>query len=238
MTPGSGTLIVQNPEASNHRTGNRDPGVRSAKAGVCGQGSWLDIDGNASRTLVPLRQPRVSGTLSGRVGAREIASELESLHPRCFGWALACCDWNADEAADVLQAVYLEILDGRARFESRSRLSTFVFGVVRRMAAQNRRRRIQRRLLLVRYLETGSGAGQEAADARMPGEVRRLRSALSALPARQREVLHLVFYAELSIREAAEVMGVSLGTARTHYERGKRRLRERLTPDTSGEEKR
>ena len=55
-----------------------------------------------------------------------------------------------------------------------------------------------------------------------------LRSELMALPKRQREVLHLVFYTELSISQAAKVMEVSLGTARTHYERGKRRLRERL----------
>ena len=59
-------------------------------------------------------------------------------------------------------------------------------------------------------------------------EAARLRQALLALPARQREVLHLVFYADLSIGEAAAIMGVALGTARAHYERGKRRLRLRM----------
>ena len=38
----------------------------------------------------------------------------------------------------------------------------------------------------------------------------------------------MVFYHEHSISEAAEIMGVSLGTARTHYERGKEGLRKRL----------
>jgi RNA polymerase sigma-70 factor (ECF subfamily) len=59
-------------------------------------------------------------------------------------------------------------------------------------------------------------------------QVAQLREALAALPNRQRQVLHLVFYEEMSLREAAAVIGVSIGTARVHYERGKKRLRQRL----------
>jgi RNA polymerase sigma-70 factor (ECF subfamily) len=47
---------------------------------------------------------------------------------------------------------------------------------------------------------------------------------LSRIAERQREVLHLVFYEDLTIAEAAQIMGVSLGTARQHYERGKHAL--------------
>ena len=43
----------------------------------------------------------------------------------------------------------------------------------------------------------------------------------------------LVFYQELSVAEAASVLGISVGTARTHYQRGKQRLRELL----AGEER-
>lgn len=56
----------------------------------------------------------------------------------------------------------------------------------------------------------------------------RFQRALEQLPARQRETLHLVFYEDLNLREAARVMGISIGSVRQHYERGKKRLREYL----------
>jgi RNA polymerase sigma-70 factor (ECF subfamily) len=54
------------------------------------------------------------------------------------------------------------------------------------------------------------------------------RNALKSLPRRQGEALHLVFYQDLTLSEAAEIMGISIGSARQHYDRGKKRLRECL----------
>ncbi len=162
----------------------------------------------------------------------DVAAQLEQLHVAAFGWALSCCRWDRASADDVLQASYLKILDGRARFAGRSSFRTWVFGVIRRTAQETRRRAtLARWLPLARLL-----VGPEAVDGRPDAETALVRAdetarlvrALSRLPARQRDVLHLVFYEDLTIAEAAAVLGVALGTARAHYERGKSALRRTL----------
>ena len=55
-----------------------------------------------------------------------------------------------------------------------------------------------------------------------------IKQALTRVSARQREVLHLTFYQGMTLEEAAQVMGITVGSARTHYERGKAKLREVL----------
>ena len=149
----------------------------------------------------------------------DIESELERLHPAGFAWALACCGRRREEAEDVLQASYLKILDGRARFAGRSTFKTFLFGVIRRTAAEERRRRLLTRVLL------GDRREPEAPEESVaPAERLALRAALGRLPRRQREVLELVFSMGMTVQEAAETLSVSVGSARVHYDRGKRRL--------------
>jgi RNA polymerase sigma-70 factor (ECF subfamily) len=160
----------------------------------------------------------------------ELRSRLESHQRESYGWALCCCSRDPAEAENVLQAAYLKVLEGKARFDGRSAFKTWLFSVIRRTAADARRRKFFRGLRLTAYAQ-GAGRGVEGLDETIyRSEVRDLfRRALAALPRRQAEVLQLVFYHDLSLSEAAEVMCVSLGSARTHYERGKRRLRRLLT---------
>src|SRR5881296_531571 len=164
--------------------------------------------------------------------AADLTAELEQLHAAAFGWALSCCGWDRSAAEDVLQASYLKLLDGRARFDGRSSLRTFVFGVIARTAREVRRRAALRRWLPLASLLLGpepvDGRPDPATALVGADETARLMRALGRLSARQRQVLHLVFYEDLTIAEAAAVAGVSLGTARTHYERGKAALKKLL----------
>lgn len=157
-------------------------------------------------------------------------SDLEGLHHASFGWALACCRFDREEAQDVLQTAYLKVLDGRARFDGRSSLKTWLFTVIRRTAGECRRQRWHSARLLARWVERRPRPATPDPEALAGGsEVsRRLRGALRELPSRQRALLHLVFYQELTVEEAAAVLGISVGSSRRHYHRGKERLRRRL----------
>ena len=156
-----------------------------------------------------------------------VLQSLAPLHDDSYGWALACCDWQRDLAEDILQEAYLRVSDGRARFAQQSTLRTWFFGVIRRVAQEQRRQQQRSSLLGLRLLnETEVAAdGQGSQDSIYEdGSVRQLQAALGQLPMRQREVLHLVFYSDLTLEEVAQTLQVSIGSARTHYHRGKQRM--------------
>jgi RNA polymerase sigma-70 factor, ECF subfamily len=156
---------------------------------------------------------------------------LEAHHAESWSWALACCRGNVGQAEEALHLSYHKVLDRRARFEGRSTFKTWLFGVIRLTALDQRRWSWRRwtRWAPLSEAENRADPRPTPADA-LAGDERcaETRAALNALAARQAEVLRLVFYHDLTLDEAAVAMGVSPGTARTHYERGKEQLRRRL----------
>src|SRR4029078_6434992 len=77
----------------------------------------------------------------------ELKAELERLHPASFGWALSCCGRNPAEAEEVLQTVYLKILQGKAIYRGQSKLKTWLFAVIRKTAISERRKQWLRTLI-------------------------------------------------------------------------------------------
>ena len=162
-----------------------------------------------------------------------VLESLKAHHAASFGWALVCCSWQREMAEDVLQESYLRVLDGRAEYSDRSSQKTWFFAVIKRVAADVYRNHKRRSLLNVRLVtggETGSwvkspGVSNPLSEGLQREEsVMKLQQALLQLSVRQREVMHLVFYSELTLEEAAATLDISLGSTRTHYHRGKERL--------------
>lgn len=158
----------------------------------------------------------------------DLRVQLENSHSASYAWALSCCAYDRAQAEDVLQTAYLKVLQGKAVHDGRASFRTWLFSVIRNTAASQRRWSALRRLRLTTLQERVEQpvSRPDPAEAALCGETSvHLRRALAALPRRQREVLHLVFYEDLSVAQDAVAIGVSVGSARTHYERGKKQLR-------------
>ena len=168
-----------------------------------------------------------------------LAAELEPLHHDAFGWALHCCSGDHSRAEDVLQNAYLKVLQGSASKDQSGALKTWWFGVIRFTAQEEFRGLRYRDSLLgkiVQRLLPSSEVDSSPCPARqfeINERAERLRSLLAQLPERQASVLHLVFYQDLTLAETAGVLGLSLGSVRQHYDRGKTKLRSLISSDLS-----
>ncbi len=150
---------------------------------------------------------------------RRLLRQLRPLHTDALNWALVCCNYDRELAEDVLQTVYLKVLEDKARFAGRSMLRTWLLGVVRN-TAREASRKIQP--LLIQMPE-------EAADTTPANEDDRLASAMQSLSEMQRQVIFLVFHRDFTLDEVASILGLRVGSVRTHYHRAKQKLKSRLT---------
>jgi RNA polymerase sigma-70 factor (ECF subfamily) len=153
---------------------------------------------------------------------------LEAIHSQLYGWALTRCGFDRSAAEDLMQEAYVAVLSGAARFDNKSSLKTFLFSVVQNLARSRFRQIALRMRLLTSYAAGAEDQGMDGAQ--MEGRKdRQVWKAVESLPARQRDVTELVFCRDMTIEEAAAVMGVSVGTGRVHYDRAKKALAEKLS---------
>ncbi len=131
-------------------------------------------------------------------------------------------------AEDVVQEGFADVYRAWHRIREPDRVLSYV-----RSAVLNRaRNRLRRRRLAARMVPWVATADGSPEDGALSGDRRaRLLAALDALPRRQREVVVLRFYAELSERETGEALGISVGSVKTHLHRALRALAEQVEDD-------
>ncbi len=153
--------------------------------------------------------------------------ELEALHDEAFKWACSCCHYDEDDAKEVLQQVYLEIISNKAVFRGESTLRTWLFGVIRNVALRLQRTQNSAELLRekMKFLMGENECGDEVLQAQERNRLsHEVIQAISSLPTMQRQVVELVYYREFTLAESAEVLGIGIGSTRTHFHRAKQAL--------------
>ncbi|MBB4686707.1 SigE family RNA polymerase sigma factor [Amycolatopsis jiangsuensis] len=151
--------------------------------------------------------------------ARYFGERAHSLRATAY---LLCGDWH--RAEDLTQAALLKLYLAWPRLERHDALDAYARKVVlRTFLAENRRSRWKRERLTDLPPDV---AAPPAADETDP----LIRQALAVLGPRQRAVLVLRYFEDLSVEETAEALGCSTGTVKSQAARGLATLRTRLGP--------
>jgi RNA polymerase sigma-70 factor (ECF subfamily) len=138
-------------------------------------------------------------------------------------------------AEDVVAETFLAAFRARGRYDaSRPDARPWLFGILTKELARHHRTEKARYRTLAR-------AGQDPVEETFADQVEQyvsaqaqrgpLGAALAGLPARDRDVLLLIAWADFSYAEAAQAMSIPVGTVRSRLNRARRKLRKALGDD-------
>ncbi|MBO6784444.1 MAG: RNA polymerase sigma factor [Alphaproteobacteria bacterium] len=149
-------------------------------------------------------------------------NDLEEVRPQLVRFALGLTR-DPTAAEDLAQRAILRGLNNRGAFEAGTNLRAWLFTIARNCHIDDIRRD-QRRGRSVE-LETVEDAGAQIPNQFENVELIELRQKLTELSETDREVLLMIAVEGMPYEEAAEILGVAVGTIKSRLSRARRRLR-------------
>jgi len=145
-------------------------------------------------------------------------------------------------AEDLVQDTFLAATESLKRFEERSSLYTWLYGILlNKFRGWLRRQTIPNISLESIWHEDDSTTGEEVFSTQEPGPLEVLeakedqdlvRQELRKLPEHHRSVLMLRFVEGMSYDQIANTLGCSIGTVKSRIHYGLKRMGHRLTEET------
>jgi RNA polymerase sigma factor (sigma-70 family) len=160
-----------------------------------------------------------------RAGSERAFNVLIDRHQQAVRAFLRRLIGNAAEADDIAQDTFLTAWRQLRSFRGETNVRSWLCGIAWRKAKFAQRSWVRRRMRDAVHHEqmsvpTSSGTPIEDRLA--------VRQALLALPLEQRAAVTLCLVCGCSHSEASAIMGVALGTVKSHVSRGRERLRKAL----------
>jgi RNA polymerase sigma-70 factor (sigma-E family) len=155
---------------------------------------------------------------------------LASLHRAQYRSLVRLASLLVDDLAtceEVVQDAFVAVFRSPARVHDETKLPAYLRSAVLNGArSQLRKREVRTRLRAVGPRADDTASAESGA--LMHDDQRAVLDALRSLPDRQRDVLALRFYLDLSESEIAETLDIAAGTVKTHTRRGLEALAEKL----------
>jgi RNA polymerase sigma-70 factor (ECF subfamily) len=149
---------------------------------------------------------------------------------RRFGTALT---GSAADGDDLVQASCERALQRAGQLRAEERLDAWMYSIMRSVWIDELRARRVRRHEPIESAETVVGdRGEDTTEASLT--LASVRRALAMLPDDQRTVLVLVCVDGLRYREAADVLGIAVGTVMSRLARGRQALHEKFEARPAG----
>lgn len=168
-----------------------------------------------------LAAPDVELMDAARQGSKAAFERLVARHQQAVRSFLRRACGSAADADDIAQDTFLAAWSGLWRYRGGASVRSWLCGIAWRKHLDFQRSR--RRSAAREAAQTAPDNDGEPIDARMD-----LTAALMILPPDQRAAVALCLGADFSHAEAAEVLGLPLGTIKSHVTRGRARLTEHL----------
>jgi RNA polymerase sigma-70 factor (ECF subfamily) len=143
---------------------------------------------------------------------------------RIFRLACVRLDARAD-ARDAAQEVFLRAYRGLGRFRFGAEPFTWLYRTLINVCNEHNRRRRRERALR-QDLGNDPGMTDETVPDSTQEPVARIRRLVAALPERQREVVLLRVFEELSVEETAQALGCRVGTVKAHLHKAIENLKQ------------
>ena len=163
---------------------------------------------------------RVPMTEARRSVAVDFESFFEFEYPRIVG-AMYLVTGRAAEAEEVAQEALARVFERWERVQEMASPGAYAY----RVAVNVYRRRVRRDRIFLRAVGTVS-PGSDVAES--VAERSALLQGIGVLPRGQREALVLIGFLELSVEEAAQVLGIGPGSLRSRLSRARASLRGQL----------
>jgi RNA polymerase sigma-70 factor (ECF subfamily) len=161
----------------------------------------------------------------------QLREQIVDLLPRLRRFARTLAR-DTHDADDLVQIAVERALARSDQLRADARLSSWMFGILRNAWIDEARSR-GRRSQVFAPEELGENVGDASSDAHT--EMLSVQEAMARLPDEQRIAVGLVLVEGLSYKEAAEIMGVPLGTLTSRLARGREALQGMLTETTGAQ---
>ena len=135
---------------------------------------------------------------------------------------------NTAIAEEHVNETFIEIWRVAGKFENRSRVSSWIIGIGRNKALSTMRKRSDMPLDEGFAKQVEDGADTPETTAMKGDKAGAIKACLLKLSAEHREVVDLVYYHEMSIREVSDVTGVPENTVKTRMFHARKQLSELL----------